>query len=372
MSGQFSFSFSGDDIEDKGGSKFADPNVSSPTQPPSQTQPQTRPAASAFPVPGKPLLPATSHDLNQMLSQLPSKIAYGILDIDLDGSGTIQLPRRELWDVRVQLMAEDDGNDTEPGLGNHDVKTGVYEGGFKSWESSVDLVKVLSASKSFLADRDVIPRLIELGCGTALPSLALFSWSLNLRPTDNKSVLSMVLADYNPSVLQLVTLPNFILCWALRQRAELPLLEDALSTEGELELTPEVLQAFVAFLSARKISLSFFSGAWSAEFIDLLSSDKASRIEFGSRVRTLILGAETIYSPFALGAFTQTIFSLMEQEKAQGNIAGALVGAKKLYFGVGGSLDDFVAKARELGALVEEVREEAEGVRRGVVRCSLP
>ena len=28
-------------------------------------------------------------------------------------------------------------------LGTHDVKTGVYEGGFKSWESSVDLVKVL-------------------------------------------------------------------------------------------------------------------------------------------------------------------------------------------------------------------------------------
>lgn len=44
--------------------------------------------------------------------------------------------------MRVQLMAEDD----DEGLGNlgkDDVRTGVYEGGFKSWESAVDLVRVL-------------------------------------------------------------------------------------------------------------------------------------------------------------------------------------------------------------------------------------
>ncbi|KAI8965279.1 hypothetical protein F5Y11DRAFT_313525 [Daldinia sp. FL1419] len=363
MPGQFSFGFSGDDIEDDGESNSAGPQVSTPAQP--------QASASAFPVPGKPLLPGTNHDLHQMLSQLPSKIAYGILDIDLDGVGRIQLPRRELWDVRVQLMAEDDGGDTEPGLGNHDVKTGVYEGGFKSWESSVDLVKVLSLSKSFLSDTDTAPRLIELGCGTALPSLALFQWSLSLRISD-KNTLSIVLADYNSTVLQLVTLPNFILSWALHQRADSPLLEAAFSTEGELDLTPEVLKAFDEFLTARKISLSFFSGAWSTEFIDLVNSDKISKVGNEIGQRTIILGAETIYSPFALSAFTQTILSFLKGEKEQGNAAEALVGAKKLYFGVGGSLDDFVTRAREMGANVEEVREETEGVRRGVVRCSLP
>lgn len=43
-------------------------------------------------------------------------------------------------------MAEED----DEGLGNlgkDDVKTGVYEGGFKSWESSVDVVKVLHGRK---------------------------------------------------------------------------------------------------------------------------------------------------------------------------------------------------------------------------------
>lgn len=134
----FSFSFSGDDIED-------DKNATShnPTQASS--------AASAFPVQGKPLLPPIHHDLSQMLAALPSKIAYSLLDVNLDGKASIQIPRRELWDVRVQLMAEDDGpgrgdgEELEPGLGSHDVKTGIYEGGFKSWESSVDMVKVLAA-----------------------------------------------------------------------------------------------------------------------------------------------------------------------------------------------------------------------------------
>lgn len=147
---------------------------------------------------------------------------------------------------------------------------------------------------------------------------------------------------------------------------------DAFSSEGELDLTPEVVKGFEEFLSTRRISLSFFSGAWSTEFVDLVGAESASRIGHESKRHTVILGAETIYSPFALRAFTQTIFSLMEQERAQGNAAEALVGAKKLYFGVGGSLDDFVAGAREQGADVEELREETEGVRRGVVSCRLP
>jgi protein-histidine N-methyltransferase len=152
MSGQFAFSFAGDDIEDEGQThikanhKSAEPSA----------------ASGAFPVAGKPLLPATRHDLKDMLSQLPSKIAFSTLDIDLESKGTIQLPRRELWDVRVQLMAEDDGADPQPGLGGHDVKTGVYEGGFKSWESSVDLVKVLSQSSDIATPQDCGSCVIEV------------------------------------------------------------------------------------------------------------------------------------------------------------------------------------------------------------------
>jgi|HubBroStandDraft_4_1064222.scaffolds.fasta_scaffold461911_2 protein-histidine N-methyltransferase len=91
------------------------------------------------------MLPAQVHDLDSLLLFLPSKIAYGVLEVILDDGTEIAIPRRELWDVRVQLMAESDADGDEVGLGKDDVKTGVYEGGFKSWESSVDLVKVLAA-----------------------------------------------------------------------------------------------------------------------------------------------------------------------------------------------------------------------------------
>jgi protein-histidine N-methyltransferase len=133
----FSFSFSGDDIDEDTSAQQDIPTVPA----------AAASTSSAFPVQGKPQLPPVHHDLGQLLAKLPSKIAYSLLDVDLDGNGPIQIPRRELWDVRVQLMAEEDaeGGELEPGLGAHDVKTGIYEGGFKSWESSVDLVKVLAA-----------------------------------------------------------------------------------------------------------------------------------------------------------------------------------------------------------------------------------
>jgi protein-histidine N-methyltransferase len=159
MASQFSFSFSGDDIED---------DVNSSQTPAPQRETPTAPVADAFPIQGKPLLPPVHHDLDHMLSRLPSKIAYSMLDVDLDGRGTIQIPRRELWDVRVQLMAEGENDaggesESELGLGKHDVRTGIYEGGFKSWESSVDLVKVL-ASQDVPSMLSLGPcRLIEVG-----------------------------------------------------------------------------------------------------------------------------------------------------------------------------------------------------------------
>lgn len=207
----------------------------------------------------------------------------------------------------------------------------------------------------------------QLGCGTALPSLALFQWTMASR--SEKKPLSLILADYNPSVLQLVTLPNFILSWALNN-TQLPALQEAFSIEGEVELGPEVLAAFQQSLLESNVTLSFISGAWSQEFVDLLYALPTGNSTQPSS--TLILGAETIYSPFALQAFLETIFVILERERGTaGCQAGAFVAAKRLYFGVGGSLDDFVDKAREKGAQVDQLREETEGVRRGVVECVL-
>lgn len=138
--------------------------------------------------------------------------------------------------------------------------------------------------------------LLQLGCGTALPSLALFQWAMAM--STDRNPLSLILADYNPSVLQLVTLPNFILAWALAYQ-DMPALQEAFSLEGEIELTPQVLEAFQKYLQDSHIALCFLSGGWSRDFVDLLYSIPSAASK-DDQSHTLLLGAETIYSPFAL------------------------------------------------------------------------
>lgn len=213
-----------------------------------------------------------------------------------------------------------------------------------------------------------------MGCGTALPSLALFRSAISAKSsaTSTPAALSLLLADYNPTVLQLVTLPNIMLTWALQLKDTEPALKEAFSLENELELTDEVKCAFRNFLPSANITLEWISGGWSAEFVDAIY---APGIQTNSPVpsNSLIMGAETIYSPFALSSFYHTVMEILRHERRRnpGCNAEALVGAKRLYFGVGGSLDDFIAKARDGGALVEQLREEVDGVRRGVVQCKL-
>ncbi|KAL2022758.1 hypothetical protein VTK56DRAFT_4574 [Thermocarpiscus australiensis] len=367
----FSFSFAGDDIED---SEVHQPLPPAPKNVNTAAIPMPAPA-SAFPVQGRALLPPTYHDLEDILSRLPSKIAFSLLNVDVGDGRTLQLPRRELWDVRVQLMAEesvDNPSESEAGLGEHDVKTGIYEGGFKSWESSVDLVKALAAEKvaDVLSSRPCF--VIELGCGTALPSLALFQWALTGRKSERKQPLVLTLADYNPTVLYLVTLPNLILAWALQQRAQNALLEQAFTPDGELELTPQLLEAFRQTLASCSITLSFLSGAWSPECVDLIYRSGIPA-DLSGDAQTLLLGSETIYSPFALESFSSTVLSILERERRErpSGTAKAVVAAKKLYFGVGGSLDDFIHKVKGLGAAVRTLSEETHGVHRGVVECML-
>lgn len=227
-----------------------------------------------------------------------------------------------------------------------------------------------------------------MGCGTALPTLSIFQTYLH-QPTHPG--LSLTLADYNPTVLQLVTLPNLLLSWS-RFHQSTPG-NPPWPQEGDLEITPELLTSFLNSLETLKISLNFISGAWSPEFVECfrnisefdrsISIDTLSITDTATTPTThpenpplLILAAETIYSPFALQSFTSSLISILKTE-AISNISTtsttvnqkskALVGAKKVYFGVGGSLEDFYEKVREEGGVVEVVREEEEGVRRGVV-----
>jgi len=83
-----------------------------------------------------------------------------------------------------------------------------------------------------------------------------------------------------------------------------------------------------------------------------------------------VIGAETIYSPAALKSFASSLVGLLKTmpmgEKS------SLVAAKKVYFGVGGSMEDFCDAVRAEGLQVEPIREESDGVRRAVVEVKVP
>jgi protein-histidine N-methyltransferase len=74
----------------------------------------------------------------------------------------------------MQLMAEDDGaEDPSTGgnletsvIGDSDIRTNVYEGGFKSWECSFDLAKLLldRGPRKDLDDLCRVDHVVEVCC----------------------------------------------------------------------------------------------------------------------------------------------------------------------------------------------------------------
>lgn len=77
------------------------------------------------------------------------------------------IPRRELFDVRLQLMAEDEANSAQPavGLDATDIQTNVYEGGYKTWECSIDLARLLldRGPRKDLDDLCRVDHVVEVG-----------------------------------------------------------------------------------------------------------------------------------------------------------------------------------------------------------------
>ncbi|XTI92772.1 hypothetical protein V2W45_1318978 [Cenococcum geophilum] len=355
MAQPFSFSFSGDDIE-------ADSN---------DAQNDLEPGTSAVPehasISGPPLVEAQTHDIEELLSTLPSKISYSHLDIESPKGYKTRLPRRELFDIRMQLMTEDDGADIAPvaGLDNSDIKTNVYEGGFKSWECSIDLVKFLldRGPRKDLDDLCRVDHVIELGCGTALPTLLLFHYAIT-----QSIPLYLTLADYNASVLRLVTLPNLLLTFA----STLPATTSPFSTDqpnpllteqnGDLNITPELVASFRQVLVSLPITLTLISGSWTP------TSKLLPLIATAPEMNTFVIASETIYSPSSLSAFTEAMIGILSRVRS----GKAVVAAKRVYFGVGGSVDTFRIECSNRGAVAYEIEFDGlggEGNGGGVRRC---
>ncbi|KAL2794089.1 hypothetical protein BJX66DRAFT_208265 [Aspergillus keveii] len=364
MSG-FSFGFSGDDID------IDDADVQVVDQ---QNVGQGASATSTLPE----LVQAQRHEMNEWLPTLPSQISYNkcmISSFQGDGTSTgITVARRDVFDIRAQLMVEDSAEEQNgeliAGLEKGDIKPNFYEGGFKTWECSIDLGRLVAGEEM----GDSHGHVVELGAGTAVPSLTLFAQLLSRTEAVIRKT-HFTFADYNSAVLRLVTLPNLILTWNYivtrrdvsssnpQPQEEGPANE---SEEEMLDITPDLLSAFQTDLARRGITISFVSGAWSPSFVDLVFS-APELVGFS----TLILASETIYSPASLGAFSETLLALLRRPFAAGS--RALVAAKKVYFGVGGGVDEFLGVLRTVsdGGVSVKVEERLDVKSEGVGRTIL-
>ncbi|CAR25020.1 Mitotic exit network interactor 1 [Lachancea thermotolerans] len=289
----------------------------------------------------------------------------------------IPLYRRELFDVKHQLMTESDEKDDEQskveleilmGETNEDVRKNVYEGGLKSWECSIDLVDALSTDFGNGFSSGTI---LELGCGTSLPSEYLFA---QLLKSNRRCDAKLILADYNDSVLRLVSIPNLIITWALLTLDEQKLTtlqqggnETVPIVEYELIFTSELLTAFEEDIVKRGISILLASGTWGRDLCSLLSPE-LSRSE-----EVLLLSSETIYHPETLPIISELILELMQlTAHASNSTIKTLVAAKDIYFGVGGSVIEFERymqqriKERRLGLKLFTQKVQA-GLKRSIV-----
>ncbi|OXV06693.1 hypothetical protein Egran_05541 [Elaphomyces granulatus] len=377
MTSTFSFGFSGDDIDEEVTTESGDDHAYE-----NQAGLDSRAGLTSE---------GERYRLEEWIHTLPSQISYNTLTIPYpDGTHTsdVVLGRREIFDIRAQLMAEDEeGNDELiSGLETGDIEPDFYEGGFKTWECALDLAKLTATEEAVATgtnrdsrDEEAV-HVIELGAGTALPSLALFARLLTRTPQSSRNI-QFTLADYNTTVLRLVTLPNILLTWKLNtgQKGDVAnALTEAQEKDGEdLEIEPELLEAFRADLATRFITVDFVSGAWSRRLVDLAVESRVHT--FQERCRTLILASETIYSPSSLTAFSETLLELLQRcgtATHPGLSSKALVAAKKVYFGVGGGVDEFLAVLLWLaGAAVTvlpRVDVKTEGVGRVVLQVEVP
>ena len=170
--------------------------------------------------------------------------------------------------------------------------------------------------------------------------LVFFDFFLKQRPPSWRSI-HLSVADYNLSVLENATLPNLLLTWYFVQSVAVA------EPAGDLEITPDLLSRFVKDLSDKDIYISGISGTWSKAFTDLLVPFRDSPRR--SQIETVFLASETIYSPNSIQAFTQVLLKALRSAEETHGRGIALVAAKRIYFGVGGGVDEFLRVLNELG-----------------------
>ncbi|CAI5756912.1 unnamed protein product [Candida verbasci] len=314
----FSFGFTNQDLDNDEIDISNESNITNPKEIPN--------ALSSFKVSQQNL--PVQHSLSSILSTLKN-VRISFDNYTTPGGNIIY--RRELFDVKHQIMSEDENNnilinDLLIHENHSDLKSNIYEGGFKSWECAYDTVDELSKLGQDLFSKNIL----EMGCGTSLPSSYIILKKLENK---NKQPLKLILSDFNFDVLRLVTIPNLVIHWA--STIEPKLLYELTTTENdnrfnndELLITEDLINRFEKDLDEYSIDVKFISGSWGNEFNQMIEKDDIN----------FIISSETIYSPEMLPIIAESINEILEKS----NYGYALIAAKNIYFGVGGSIIEFL------------------------------
>ena len=244
-------------------------------------------------------------------------------------------------------------------LADTDLIPGVYEGGLKVWECSLDLCRhladeILRLQSSFKGDdgndinisanNDVYNALsktgktLELGCGHGLPACLIFRelrkrWQ-NVDISDSvtegassEDGYSVLFSDYNEFVLRDATVPNIV----LNMDSDRPCPNDKREWEK--------VQGCVGCVSGDWIDLSN-----KLQTASLGYAHETSSVPLSSDGRfDLILAAETTYTEESAMDTARLLSRHLRVVTGVG-----LVATKRYYFGVGGGADAFRQAAADI------------------------
>lgn len=286
----------------------SDADASAATEEESQSAPQSQekeqkdPPSSTEANP-KPQFKLIDNVLERLIDRRGAELEYITIDLDNNISSLLQ--------VCSDVGAESESSNILQDVSrqNTDLLPGVYEGGLKVWECSLDLCRYLAAHCEELLTNGAT-NVLELGCGHGLPACSLLREGL----TRNKDV-SVMFTDYNDFVLYGVTLSNIIL-----------------NTSSLATMADEI--------DASDVANHIVLGA--GDWMDMSNQLSCGRLYNKNPVLPqngrfhLMLAAETTYTEESAQETAVLMARHLEPESGIG-----LVACKRYYFGVGGGSDAF-------------------------------